>query len=474
MSALSFVLGWVNRMEQDGKTSGRSRLFLFLFLGLPFLLGGGCLALWVGRNRVADAELRARLDERKQAGLPVDQASLAEFYRQRTEVEDAPRWQVVFEQMGTTQFLADAQAMPVLGTGAEIPSPDETWAEQQSVEAFLSKYSVTLNEVLELGKSNDPVQFPVQFGSQDSILEVAQQMRPVARMLVLQRRVCQRNGNAEGQFNAINAMIGCCLALRGESVIVTQMSGAAIHGIAIGELRDAIERDELTTEQLNLLGERLKVFEDFRSPYQAAMQGEVGFMLPRLLNPTLEAEDGPSPPTIPFVSRSRGAVTLLDLFKRANDNAEGASLPEFAKATWQFQIDAEAYFEEAGWLAKLDSMAAVTAVPAMTAFGEVVVRQVMQNRMALIGIAARQFEDARGTLPGSLAELEEQGIGPAIRQTAIGQEFGYRLQEAGAVLWSYDLQGRTRDPQVPSEPPEVTAESDFRTKSWVWRLDATR
>lgn len=458
-------------MEQDGKTSGRSRLVLFLFLGLPCLLGGGCLALWVGRNRVADAELQARLEERKQAGLPFDHASLAEFYRQRTKVEDAPRWQVVFDQMGASQFLADAQAMPVLGTGAEIASPGETWLEQPSVEAFLSKYRVTLDEILELGKSNDPVQFPVQFSSQDSVLELAQQLRPVARMLVLQRRVCQRSGDAAGQYNAINAMIGCSLALRGDPVIITQMTGAAIHGMMIGELRDAVERDELTAEQLTLLAERLRIFDDFRSPYQAAMQGEIGLILPRLQNPTLEMEDGPSAPTIPFLSRSRGAVTLLDLFKRANDNAEGASLPEFAKATWQFQLDSEAYLEEAGWLAKLDSLMAVTAVPAMTAFGDVVVRQATQNRMALIGIAARQYEDANGTLPGSLAELEELGISPEMRLTGIGQEFGYRLQEAGAALWSYDPQGRMQDLEVPSEPPEVNLESDFRSKSWVWRLD---
>lgn len=461
-------------MNNSKRTLSRTAWVLLIIVGMPMLCCGGCLTWWIGRGRVATAELQAKIEQRKLDGLPYNNESLDAFYRQHTDDRLTQRWLAVIEILNSKEFTGSTQNIPVVGLGAEIPPLEEPWPDQVTVEKFLQQHDAVLQEILQLGKESDAVRFPIQFDSMNTLLEQAQTMRSAARLLILQRRLAQRNGDATAEYDAINALIGCSLVLRGDPIIVSQLVGAAIHGITVHELQDAVERNSLSDDQLANLAKRLETFEDFKTPYQRALQGEIGMALPIIENPGQlnDLQEGPTLP--PFLNRSRDAVTYIEWMERAAVQ-ETSSLEEFAGQARQWQEDMEMVFEEAGLLTKLDSMATMMVMPAMGAYGDAQVRQVLMNRIALLGIAIRRYQLANGSFPSDLQTLVGDYVAPSTLQTDISADFGYRVTDNVTHLWGYDVTKTRLDRtarEIPSDPPAKNSDDPENNgpQWWIWEL----
>jgi hypothetical protein len=460
-------------MNESSRRLSRTAWVLLLIAGVPLLSCGGCLTWWIGRGRIASAELRQKVDQRKLAGLPYNNDSLDVFYRQQTSDRLTDRWLDVIATLSSQSFTGSTQNVPVVGLGPDIPPLEQPWAEQAMVESFLQQHDRVLQEILALGKESEAVRFPIVFDSMNTLLEQAQTIRSAARLLMLQRRVSQRKGDTTAEYDAINALIGCSLTLRGDPIIVSQLVSIAVHGIAISELQDAVERNSLSAEQLASLAKRLETFEDFRTPYQRALQGEIGMALPIIENPTglNELQEGPPLPT--FLNRSRDALTYIEWMEKAATQ-ENTNLQEFSNQAKQWQDDLEAIFEEAGLLTKFDTMTTMLVMPAMGAYGNAQVRHVLNNRLALLGIAVRRYQLQNGSLPSELSVLVGDFIAPATMESDSAAKFGYRVSDNLTHLWGYDVtqaQLNRGSGTILSEPPAKNNDPENDVHEWwIWEL----
>jgi hypothetical protein len=435
-------------------------------LGLIFCVGSSA-TWWIFRT-TAERSLNEKLRSLSDKGLPIDDASTAMLHRQLTSAENLDQWLTVLNTLSSKDYESRSSSLPIVGTDeSSIPQPVEPWQEEAQAEQFMQQFDIAVKSLLELSQDNGPVRFPIQFNSVNTLLPYTQNMRAAARILQLESVLAARAGDAEREFRAINGIIGCALANRGEPFFVSQLVSFAIHGMAIRQIQSAVESNRLTTEQFAKLRARLSPFSDIRSPFIASLKGELG---------TASASK--------LILHSG----LGDRTARKHAERLEAALEIQTKDLQSFLADCENWVQDSdsgGLVRRLEDSLGQYCSPGLSNFSTTLVRVKMSNDLAILAIATRQFELTNGQLPSGLNELESQGIDLTLFHCLDGNLPGYvRSDSIGldsetgrAILWSFDPRPSSDNPtlNLPASPPPKTEKSrnkqvEFEALPWRWDL----
>lgn len=447
-------------------------ILLGVFIGLPVILCGGVGVWWVGRNAVAQAKLDQEIEALRAAGYPVDDRSMTQYHAQLTDDFYTAKWLEVLGTLESQQFRDDSKTLPVLSAKAEIPSFDQPWTQQTETEQFLAKYADAVKLIHEISVSDTPVRFPIEFDSFNTLLENTQAIRTVNRLMTLEHEVAIRTDNAEREHQAIQAMLGSSIAIRGEPILVSQLVSVALHGIAVGAIQKSVQFGNMTDEQLRQLMERLAIFDDYQSMIEQGYAGERAMALPIYQDPTRFSDTSQ---VGAFGSRPIDALYFLRLLKKF-EAIEKDDLNMVLAEGERLEAEFQSELENAGFVTKLDTVLTGLTTPALGAYMSAIARQVMQNRFAKLGITIRRHQLETGDLPDNLDALEKGDVKLESLTALDGDSFGYRKDSSGAILWGYDmagLGGLQAGQIVPSEPP-VTDPNQGGTEAneiWLWRFD---
>lgn len=454
-------------------------------LGLIFCVGSST-TWWIFRT-TAERSLNEKLKSLAAKGLPIDDASTAMLHRELTSAEHLDEWLTVLHTLSSKDYESSSSSLPIVGTvESPIPQPSEPWQEEAQAEQLMQQYAVVVKSLLELSQDNGPVRFPVEFNSVNTLLPYTQNMRAAARILQLESILAARAGDAVREFRAINGIIGCALAIRGEPFFVSQLVSFAIHGIAIRNIQSAVESNRLTAEQLAKLRARLSPFSDIRSPFITSLKGELGTATVALRNPGMQEGLLDKP----FASASKLIFHsgLGDRTARKHAERLEAAIEIQTEDLQSFLADCENWVQDndsGSLVRRLEDSLGQYCSPGLSNFSTTLVRTKMSNDLAILAIATRQFEIANGHLPARLNELESQGLDLTQFHCLDGSLPGYLRSdsiasdsESGrAILWSFDPRPSSDNPtpKLPSSPPPKVEKTrnkqvEFEPLQWRWDL----
>lgn len=459
-------------------------ILLTIFVLLPGLLCTGIVTWRIGRNGVAQGKLDEQIKQLQLAGLPVDDASMQVYYERLTEDSNSEIWIEIIETLSSDAVTQQMQNLPIVGSGPDIPPLDQPWNEQQSVTALLARLQPTIEQLHGVAALDHAVRFPRKFESFDTLMPNVQMMRQLGRVLSLEHAVAIREGDAEREFRAINSGLGTSIALRGDPILVSKLVSVALHGIAIGNLQMSIRQGNLSADHLRQLRERLKQFEDYKTQFDQAINGERAMGLAIFAEPNRLAqfEQGQFDQEPPFIvsllsSPQIDALHYLSLLQQAQTFRDD-SLETFAADAEQWDKNVNQRLQASGIGAAIDQRMTSLMLPALKATAQAILRQVMLNRLATQGITIRQYEVQTGELPTDLAALTQVGLQLDQVKPIHGDQFGYRIESDGAVLWGYAPRSgaQTNTTGVPAEPPPIAADGTTDegqlalNRIWVWEI----
>jgi len=252
------------------------------------LIGGSVLFV-----TVRDSGANSKVDQMKAdlvaKGFPVDDDTLSKYYDKLASEEHTQEWMELIRGSNSDEINAACKGVAIVGPdGGEIPvSPEDdpalkstsknegsadagaessetdsgygaegepTW-DQQKVRDFLALTSelrsrTEVAALTQLKPDAKPVRFQVQFNGIETLLEHAQQMRQLARIIVIQGQVAVYDRDSESTKRSIQTLIGCSRTLEGEPMLVSQLVRIALRMLSVDLLHRALEQDVLIEQDM--------------------------------------------------------------------------------------------------------------------------------------------------------------------------------------------------------------------------------
>ncbi|HVW35935.1 MAG TPA: hypothetical protein VHB99_01480, partial [Pirellulales bacterium] len=266
---------------------------LLIAVATPLLLS----ALFAAGFKVSGRRgLNAELERIRAAGEPASAGELEVYYQAPPSDRDTTQlWLQATTPLETPQFQADAEKLPIVGTGLQtVPWPGEPWPELQEAEKLLAQYGRSLELMHRAARLGGQARYPTKFSDGMSMLLThVQQLRVGARLLALESAVAAHRGRPDAAIDAILAIFAAARSLEQEPVLISQLVRMALDGMARDRaawLLSAIELDDAQLARLEaelatrnyygrsvyhaLLGERVMGIEAFANPAKFGDEGK--------------------------------------------------------------------------------------------------------------------------------------------------------------------------------------------------------
>ncbi|MFO0942680.1 MAG: hypothetical protein U0930_18235 [Pirellulales bacterium] len=451
-------------------------VWLMLFF-VMFCCCSGSLTTWFVAKKSAQAALAQKLADLKSRGVPIDDSLMAEYHAENSSDEISVELASIIDYISSPGFTADCAGLPIVSAqNPPIPPVGKTWLEQPNVEQILNKHSVKIARLIELTQNNGPVRLPIKFKSINTLLPYTQNIRQAVRILALQAQVAAHKGDAEGEFRAINSMLGCSIALQGEPTIISQLVSLACCGIARSHLKNAVQANRLLPNHYEKLSERLTKLSDIGHFYRVGLIGELGMMTRAITDPNALREQLGG--LAGFAAQSglaeRAAIRHAEYIELLMD-ANTDDLAEFRGSVEAIEASSAGKAS----MFNIEERIIQGFSPAVSQFADTLVRHRMGNDLAILSMAIRRYEHLHGELPKSLDNLSEFGIEPGKHKALDGNEPLYQVVSAGpanksiirCVLWSFDnRQFKQTSPTMP-ELQDIDQADDDGIYWWAWFLN---
>ncbi|QEF97249.1 hypothetical protein Mal15_12880 [Stieleria maiorica] len=459
----------------SSSTNKRIIVVLIVLLSLAVLLCGGPLTWWFARRSNATAEVAERREEILSRGLPIDDVSMEAFRARMMGHEKSERWMRVLDEIDSQVFHESCRGVPVVGMTEDDADYvyGTPYRYNDEVRQFLDQWSALRAEIHEITEGTGPIWTRVEMESFNTLLPYVQSTRSVAQLLQLEFEDALRRDDRQQAFESVLAGLGVARTLEKEPLIIAQLVVVAVHGMALKQLKLAIELDLFDEEQLKPIFEQLRALDEFGSRYRLAIVGERAMSQP-VFDDLQRFGDNLSVPSGGFSQRPIDALASLDVMAQA-ESIDTEDLSEFFAQTTALDSQFSQQIAQAGWLRRLETVLTSLTVPALGAVGKAFARSAMENRIAKIGVGLRLYEKRNGDWPDDLDVLTSADLGIDFGpiDPVGGNPFGYRVVDGRAEVWGFDPQLPTD--VTPPEPIDVSSLSEHEQylKYWWWTLPAT-
>ncbi|WP_442505652.1 hypothetical protein SH528x_004449 [Novipirellula sp. SH528] len=458
--------------KADSPRRSRVKIAILLcVLAFPVLLCSGAATWWFGRQTIAAGELAKKRAELVARGLPIDDQSITEFRSKRMSHEFSDRWMLLLDQLESPAFLESCKGVPIVGVTDDDPpvALDSPNKYQDDVERFLNQWSDLRAELHEIAEGSGAIWTDIEFESYATLLPRVQNTRSAARLLSLEFKDAIRRDDRDQAFHSIMATIGVSRSIESEPILIASLVHISISGMALENLKQAIELDLFNEKQLVEILDQLKSFDDFGTKYRLSIAGERAMSQPAFDDPSklLDEDTGSN-----VGSRPIDALASLELFEQA-EAIPTENLTDFMSGTKQLGSQMDREFQEAGLLRKYDTILTGLTMPALGAYAAAVVRNAMQTRIAKIAIGLRLFQKRNGRWPNSLDEISSKNIGIELGPTEpIGDKpFGLNVDNGAAELWGFVPENASdTTPDSPVDPMSKPEDWREHWEYWHWKL----
>lgn len=455
-------------------------LTVFTILGVSlvglFAVAMIAILVWYRSADRAQPQVEQRLEQLREAGVPVDNASVQEWYQQNTVATHTEEWIEVMNHLESAEFQTLSKGIQEFDSKAEGTEwTPAQWPAESQTRALLKAVEPTPEVIHRLAKERVPVQFPIEFDSIRTLLPRTQAMRQVARLVKLQFDVAAADRDSAAIAQAVQTELDLALVCSGEPFLVSHLVCTAIRGIGLDLLKRALQANLLESAELDRFAESLPRESLSLDRLPQIIQGERASCLPLFfdlrryqsdMGGEFERPSGFS--ALPLRAGYQDIWNYMQ-FMQSHEDIPTDSLDEAVAQSKAIGAKLQQDLREAGFLGLRDWIVTGVAAPAIET---VVVRfceESVQMRMVLHAIAIRRYQHMHGRFPEDLDGLKEVGFDASRWLPFGGQPMGYRVEGENALLWSTILEDGAA---TSIEPPDLNPEAAMHEKriNYYWQL----
>jgi len=381
-------------------------------LGLIPLIIGFFAYAWYS----AHAEVKSRLTELANAGLPTSAAGVNDYYRSPEGVPDLSNvWMRIIDAVAHpgAEVNESMKDLPIVGEGpTPIPPPGQEWAEFAGSRALVQVFGKELEEARSYAGQRGEARYPVDFRAGiATLLPYAQDSRQLARILMLDAYVAAHEENSQRAFDDIRAIFAVSDSLRNEPLLISQLVRLAINSVAAETLTELLPHLDWNDAQLELLQREVQAA-DFAEEMRRALHGERGILITEVGQHSV----GP-------LSNSNQRELLL-LFDTALENWDAGWSERLSQ---QKQVESRFQQLEASYVSRLQMHAVLILFPATSQAVQASIRGNARQRCLNAILAAQRHRLRHRKLPDSLEEIDKDLLGPESEATSLIDPFDGRL-----------------------------------------------
>lgn len=417
------------------------------------LIVGGVL---VGAREISAAsQLRQKVNELRQAELPYDNATFAQWYSKHTRPEGADAWVQTLDAVSATSQLGAVDSLPIVGSAKELREldPKAEWRDETRVKEYLTEMQGLIQQVHQLQKWPTPVQLPLQFNGSATLLPHFQEARSLSRLLQLDFEYAFYRGEFDRAQQDLVSMGTVAKAIDNELCLVVDLIAAALKQTQYFAIQRSLVTDAWSTDKLPELRQIVGHTRYSSNKWKTLFTCERAMFGDDVNSGDLtRVADNAEASFIPLLSSGR-----LRIFAAYDDvisigNEDLAALKSASRNVVARQANRIATWDVDGasfWLKML--------FPSIEAMARALENEESNRRLTLTAIALRQFKHQEGKWPSRLSDLAKVGLTPADCRTVNRGDFGYEVSEDVAYVWSCSF---TQDEPVSDSRPSPSMEYD--------------
>jgi len=429
------------------KTQSNRRQWVGMMSLIPIVCLVAIACFLTGREAVISMRLKDKLNAMRQAGEPVDNASLAKYFEGRSHKEGTEAWgEILALCRSADAFTSD---LPIVGEG-NLPidfRPGSEWPIEPRVAEYLSDAKPILERISKADSFPKPVWMPIEFKGFYTSLELAQSSRTVTRILNLDACHALYKKDTERALKDIQSLRSVAEAFDWNLSLVTNMISFATSGRPKNIINRSLAMDVWNDEQLKLLGDMMKQTEDVSKTWSTAFTGEQAWVMAGFSDSEgFENIFGPGPINR-LLSMPSAQLSFIESFEKIKTvGAEGFTSIATRATAVEKEILVEGDFLIGGLL------------PATTSIARFYVNHEVSRRLTLTAIGIKQFQRKYKRYPKALTELGEVGLVERDWTTTERNVLGYAVDGDVAYVWSAGFEnGGKISEQVPisdENPPK--------------------
>ncbi len=423
----------------DKRGKWRNRVIWIVIL----VLVGSVVALFVTHG----SKLEKKFDEIRAAGFPATLDEVNDWYSSPEGAENAADFYV--PAFGLYVPPVNREPLPIIGK-AKTPKPGEVLPAEtiKLIEEFLADNEEAL-ELLYDGAKIKHCRYPIDFmQGMNVLLPNLSENKRCVQLLCLKAMLDAESGRADLFIEDFQVASALADSRRNEPTLISQLVRIACLSFTVKSAEYAVNRVEFDDEQLGGLIRLMTDAEDTDAMLRATA-GERPMMMDYLLHPN----DYPGISGIHPIGLAVYSATglnksgLLEYMDYYENNISALRLPlheriaaikkaeeKMDKLPWYHALIEEFVFA-AGKVTELD------------------LRCIAYLRVGRVGLAAWRYRQAKGKLPGTLAELAPGYIEAVPLDPFDGAALKYKFLDKGYVVYSVGMDG------VDNDGTERTAEN---------------
>lgn len=459
----------MNTKTDSVRSTPTRRRWLFWGVLLPIILLFAVITSQGIRQWQAANRFEAEIAQIRASNLPIDNASMARWFREMTRTEGASAWGEVLLALETAIAPIDnPERMPFVGTGDPIavPDPDRQWPEEKQVGEYLRWIGPTIEKIHQAVELPKPVWLPIEFRGFQTPLAELQSSRSVTRHLQLEVEHALYQKESERALRGITSLRGVADAFDWQICLVGDLVHRT-HAIAyLATIRRSMAYGLWGEAEIDRIDSQLAPRDPFQitERWRRVFIGERAMLLSSLNDAAMTDynADEFGAAAMKVAGLPTVKVGLLEKYFLMLRIADGplAGLPDRAN-------ELELWLTQKGSAFDLTTRWTSMWLPAIRAYSQSVIREEDDRRVTRTSLAVKKYQLREGNWPQDLAALDGIGLPASERVTVGGKPLGYQVDGDAAWVWGPDTSSRAARPEVLPERPDPADESTRDHSPWA-------
>jgi hypothetical protein len=459
----------MNTKTDSVRSTPTRRRWLFWGVLLPIILLFAVITSQGIRQWQAANRFEAEIAQIRASNLPIDNASMARWFREMTRTEGASAWGEVLLALETAIAPIDnPERMPFVGTGDPIavPDPDRQWPEEKQVGEYLRWIGPTIEKIHQAVELPKPVWLPIEFRGFQTPLAELQSSRSVTRHLQLEVEHALYQKESERALRGITSLRGVADAFDWQICLVGDLVHRA-HAIAyLATIRRSMAYGLWGEAEIDRIDSQLAPRDPFQitERWRRVFIGERAMLLSSLNDAAMTDynADEFGAAAMKVAGLPTVKVGLLEKYFLMLRIADGplAGLPDRAN-------ELELWLTQKGSAFDLTTRWTSMWLPAIRAYSQSIIREEDDRRVTRTSLAVKKYQIREGNWPQDLAALDGIGLPASERVTVGGKPLGYQVDGDAAWVWGPDTSSRAARPEVLPERPDPADESTRDHSPWA-------
>ena len=396
-----------------------------------FALATVAAAGWLGAKEwSAWQAVQDEYERLESQGWPVDDASVAEWFRDRTHSEGSRDW----SEISFVLSHAKVSELPRLGhddDSGPFLEPGVGWPSEPLVAEFLEQMKPVLDRIESAGEHPLPVWQPIQFNGFATLLPQLNDSRTILRFLSLEVDHATYTRDADRAMRALKCQQRTAMAFDSQLVMVTEMVHSALVQNHYSSIQATLCCDMLNEVQVDELIRELEQPLNLSERWRNTIAGERAFV-----SATWDGDFGNG--TAALAKLYGGPSSKLAYLQSTVHwgNLADNGLPQLIQ-----QAEAEdKQFSEA----PRDFMSQLL-TPALAGFARGYERLENERRLTLTALGVKKYFLQQSAWPESLSQLTDVGLRADDWTRVDGASFVFERKDDGCEIATRAL--------VPNEDP---------------------